>query len=36
MVCSNPIFGKDNNFPFSDKDRGLYIVHGILSKTGRK
>ncbi len=34
MVCSNPKFGTDHNFPFLEKDHG--IVHGILSKTAQK
>ncbi len=32
MVCSNPKFGTGHNFPFSGKDHGLYIVHGICQK----
>ncbi len=36
MVCSNPKFGTGHNFSFSGKDHGLFIAHGLLSKTGRK
>ena len=35
MVCLNPKFGTGHNFLFSGKYRGLYIAHGILSKTGQ-